>query len=103
MTAKDASHPAPSEDRLFTDWSSIGSGSPPIIPPTQSVPVGDTLTTPGIEGIHDTDQTALQPSQSISEEPYMVPRIVQFKKIFLPPQMFANSLREDQMCLVKGE
>ena len=25
--------PAPSENRLFTDWSSIGSESPPIIPP----------------------------------------------------------------------
>ena len=63
--------PAPSEDRLFTDWSSIGSGSPPIVPPPQSVPVGDTLTTPGIEGIHETDQTAPQPSQPISQGPYM--------------------------------
>ena len=63
--------PAPSEDRLFTNWSSIGSGSPPIIPPPLSVPVGDTLTTPGIEGIHKTDQIVLQPSQPISKEPYM--------------------------------
>ena len=54
--------PTPSEDRLFTDWSNIGSGSPPVTPPLQSVPVGDILMTPGIEGIHETDQTALQTS-----------------------------------------
>ena len=64
--------PAPSENRLFTDWSSIESESPPIILSPQSVPVGDTLTTPGIEGIHETHQTALQPSQPISQELYMV-------------------------------
>ena len=61
----------PSEDRLFTDWSSIGLGYPRIIPPPQSIPVGDTLTTPGIEGIHETDQTTTQPSQSISQKSYM--------------------------------
>ena len=63
--------PAPSEDRLFTDWSYIGSGSPPVIPPPQSVPTGDTLTAPGIEVIHETDQTTLQPSKPISQESYM--------------------------------
>ena len=63
--------PAPSEDRLFTDWISIGSGSLPVIPPPQSVPVGDIFMTPGIEGIYETDQTALQTSQLISQESYM--------------------------------
>ena len=63
--------PATSENRLFTDWSSIGSRSPPVIPPPQSVPIGDTLTAPGIEGIHETDQTAQQPSQPVSQESYM--------------------------------
>ena len=56
---------------LFTDWSSIGSGSPPVIPPPKSVPVGDVLMTPGIEGIQETDQTALQTSQPISQRSYM--------------------------------
>ena len=41
--------PAPLEDRLFTDWSSVRSGSPPVRPPPLSVPVGDILMTPGIE------------------------------------------------------
>ena len=44
--------PAPSEDRLFTDWISIGSRSPSVMPPPQSVPIGETLITPGIEGTH---------------------------------------------------
>ena len=60
--------PAPSEDRLFTDWNSISSGPSPVIPPPQSVPVGDILMTPGIEGIHETNQPAHQPSQPISEQ-----------------------------------
>ena len=63
--------PAPSEDRLFTDWSSIRSKFPPVIPPPKSVPIGDTLTAPGIEGIYETDQTAPRPSQPISQESYM--------------------------------
>ena len=63
--------PAPSEDRLFTDWSSIGSRSPPVIPPPQSVPMGGTLITPGIEGIHETEQAAPQPSQPISKESHI--------------------------------
>ena len=60
-----------SEDRLFTDWSSIGSRSPPVVPPSQSVPMGGTLVTPGIEGIHKTEQAAPQPSQPISQESYI--------------------------------
>ena len=35
--------PVPSEDRHFTDWSSIRSGSPPVITPSQSIPVGRCL------------------------------------------------------------
>ena len=31
--------PAPSEDRFFTNWSSLGSGSPHVRIPPQSVPV----------------------------------------------------------------
>ena len=65
------STPVPSENRLFIDWSSIGSVTPPIKPPSPSVLAGDTLTTTGIEHIHNTDQTAPQPSQTISLEPYM--------------------------------
>ena len=57
----------PSEDRLFTDWSSIGSRSPPVVPPPQSVPMGGTLITPGIEGIYGAEQAAPQPSQPISQ------------------------------------
>ena len=63
--------PAPSEDRLFTDWSSIGSRSPPVVPPPQSVPRGGTLITPGIEDIHETEQAAPQPSQPISQESHI--------------------------------
>ena len=33
--------PAPSEDRFFTDWSSLGSGSPPVRIPPQSALVGE--------------------------------------------------------------
>ena len=33
--------PAPSEDRFFTDWSSLGTGSPLVRTPPQSVPVGE--------------------------------------------------------------
>ena len=57
--------PAPSEDRLFTDWSSIWSRSPPVVPPTNSVPIEETPITPGVEDIHEAEQAALQPSQPI--------------------------------------
>ena len=35
--------PAPSEDRFFTDWSSEGLRSPHEEPPSQNVPIGETL------------------------------------------------------------
>ena len=54
--------PAPSEDRLFKDWSSVGSRSPSVIPPPQSVPIEGTLITPGIENIDETEQAASQHS-----------------------------------------
>ena len=63
--------PAPSEDRLFIDWSSIRSGSPPVISPPQGIPIGDILMTPRIERIPKTDQPAQQPSQPISEETHI--------------------------------
>ena len=63
--------PTPSEDRLFTDWSSIRSGFPLVRSPPQSISVGDVLTTHGIEGGHETDQITLQPSQLISEQTHM--------------------------------
>ena len=55
--------PAPSEDKLFTDWSSIGSRSPPVVPPMHSVPIEGTPITPGMGDIHEAEQAALQPSQ----------------------------------------
>ena len=58
--------PALSEDRLFTDWSSIGSGSPPVVLPRHSVPIEETPITPGVGDIHEAEQAALQPSQPIS-------------------------------------
>ena len=53
------------------DWSSIRSGSPFVRTPPQSIPIGDILTTPGIEGEHKTDQIALQLSHPIFEETHM--------------------------------
>ena len=38
---------------------------------TQSIPVGDILTTLGMEEMHETGQTALQQSQPISEQSHM--------------------------------
>ena len=63
--------PAPSEDRLFMDWSSIRSESPPVRTPPQNIPVGGVLTTSEMEGMHETGQTALQPPQPISEQIHM--------------------------------
>ena len=54
--------PASSEDRLITDWSSVGSGSPPVVPPTQSVSIEGALITPGMENIHESEQASSQPS-----------------------------------------
>ena len=47
--------PAPSEDRFFTDWSSIGMGSPLVRMPPQSVPIR--------EGGQDINQPANQTTQ----------------------------------------
>ena len=63
--------PGPSEDRLFTDWSSIGSRSPPVIPPPQNVLIEQTILATGIDGIQETNQTAPQPSQPISQQSHM--------------------------------
>ena len=63
--------PAPSEEQHFTDWSSIGSGSPPVISTFQSVPLGGTLTTPGIEGNCETRHATPQPCQPTSQETHV--------------------------------
>ena len=63
--------PAQSKDRLFMDWSSIRSGSPLERSPPQSISVRDVLTTPGIEGGHETDQITPQPSQLIPEQTHI--------------------------------
>ena len=42
-----------------------------MIPPPQRVPIGGTLITPGIEGIHETEQAVLQPFQPISQESHI--------------------------------
>ena len=57
--------PAPFEDRLFTDWSSVGSRSPPVVPPTPREPIEGTPMTPGVGDIHGIEQEASQPSQPI--------------------------------------
>ena len=41
--------PAPSEERLFMDWSSIRSGSPLVRTPPQSISVRGALTSHGME------------------------------------------------------
>ena len=51
--------PAPSEDRFFTDWSSLGMGSPLVRTPSQSVLV--------IEMGPDINQPANQTTQPGSE------------------------------------
>ena len=58
--------PAPSEDRLFTDWSSVGSRCPPVVPPMHGEPIEGTPITPGVGDIHEAEQAASQPSQPIS-------------------------------------
>ena len=63
--------PASSEDRFVMDWSSIRSGSSLVRSPPQSISAGDALTTHGIEGGHETDQIALQPTQLIPEQTHM--------------------------------
>ena len=41
--------------------------SPPVVPPTQSVPIEDTSITPRMGDVHEAEQAALQPSQPISQ------------------------------------
>ena len=54
--------PAPSEDRFFTDWSSLGSGSPPVRTPPQNVVVRETG--PYInQPVKQTTQPGLEPTQ----------------------------------------
>ena len=54
--------PAPLEDRFFTDWSSLGSGSPPVRTPPQSVPVRETG--PDInQPVNQTTQPGSEPTQ----------------------------------------
>ena len=50
------------------NWISMRSGSPPVRTPPQSIPAGDKLMASGMEGMHKTGQTALQPSQPLSEQ-----------------------------------
>ena len=52
--------PAPSEDRFFTDWSSVGSRSPPVVLPTQSVPIGETSITLGMGDVHEAEHRQLK-------------------------------------------
>ena len=63
--------PAPSEVRFFTDWSSTGSRSLPVVPPTQSVPIEETSITPGMGDACEIEQAALQPSQPISQRSHL--------------------------------
>ena len=65
------STPAPSEDRFYTDWSSIGSRSPPVVPPTQTVPIEEVSITPGMGDVCEAEQAALQPSQPISQRSHL--------------------------------
>ena len=57
--------PASSEDRLFTDWGSVGSRSPPVVLPMHGEPIEGTPKTPGVGDIYEAEQAALQPSQLI--------------------------------------
>ena len=59
--------PTPSEGRFFTDWSSVGSRSPPVVPPRQSVPIEETSITPGMGDVCEAEQAASQPSQPLSQ------------------------------------
>ena len=54
--------PAPLEDRFFTDWSSLGSGSLHVRMPLQSVPVRETG--PDInQPVNQTTQSGSEPTQ----------------------------------------
>ena len=55
--------PVPSEERLFTDWSSVRLGSPLVRTPPQSILVG--------ERGHETNQITPQSAHPISEQTHM--------------------------------
>ena len=57
--------PALSDDRLFTDWSSVGLRSPPVVLPMCCEPIEGTLITLGVGDIHEAEQAASQSSQPI--------------------------------------
>ena len=59
--------PTPSEDRFFTDWRSVESRTPPVVPPAQSVPIAETSITLGMRDVHGAEEAASQPSQPISQ------------------------------------
>ena len=63
--------PVPSEDRFFTDQSSVGSRPPLVVPPTLSVPIEETSVTPGMADIHEAEQATLQPSQPILQRSHL--------------------------------
>ena len=58
--------PAPSEDRLFTDWRSIGSRCPPVVPPTHTEHIEGTPIASEVGDICEAEQAVSQPSQPIS-------------------------------------
>ena len=90
--------PAPSEDRLFTDWSSIESRSLPVIPPPQSAPRGGTLITSGIEDIHETKQAAPQPSQPLTQETHIgTTRHVDQEDFPTPPNVCQQPLEKSNV------
>ena len=90
--------PSPSEDRLFMDWSSIRSESPPARAPPHNIPVGGILTTSEMEGMHETGQTTLQPSQPISEQIYTgaADDVIQ-ENLPTTPNVHQQSLRRSSM------
>ena len=61
ITAEDPPTPALSEDRFFTDWSSLGSGSPPVRMLPQSVPVG--MRPDNNQFVNQTTQSGSEPIQ----------------------------------------
>ena len=58
-------NPALSEDRLFTDWSSVGSRSLPVVPTSHREPIEGTPIALGVENICEAERAAPQPSQHI--------------------------------------
>ena len=56
---------------FFTDWSSVGSRSPPVVLPMQSVPIEETSITPGMGDICEAEQATSQPSQPILQRSHL--------------------------------